>query len=142
MPFHNAESANPAARPPADVKGLGGAKAGASARRATDPARGGDLTATRICFDRRGRAQKHEPIALELPRLDTAADTVTAASTIVAAVAAGELAPSEAAHIAKALDIYARALATHQFHERLTHLHPGPPPPRAPPHPPPYPHPQ
>src|SRR5258708_19746397 len=97
--------------------------------------RGGVLTASRFCFERRVPARKHEPIALELPRLDTAADTVTAASTIVAAVAAGELAPSEAPDIAKAVDIYVRPLPPHQFQDRLPNLAPSPPPPRTPPTP-------
>jgi hypothetical protein len=93
---------------------------------AIDLAKGGDLAALRMCMDRLVPARKHEPVAFELPRLDTAADTVTAASTIVAAVAAGELAPSEAADIAKAVDIYVRALATQQFEERLAKLERGP----------------
>jgi hypothetical protein len=104
----------------------------ALARKAIDLAKGGDLTALRMCMDRLVPARKHEPIALDLPRLDTAADTVTAASTIVAAVAAGELAPSEAADIAKAVDIYVRALATQQFEERLAKLERGPAPASAP----------
>ena len=139
MTFHKGESGNPAGRPrgslnrtTALMQSLLEANAEAIARKAIDLATGGDLTAIRICFDRLVPARKHEPIALELPRLDTAADTVTAASTIVAAVAAGELAPSEAADIAKAVDIYVRALATQQFEERLAKLERGPAPASAP----------
>ncbi|TMK17200.1 MAG: hypothetical protein E6G75_09815 [Alphaproteobacteria bacterium] len=139
MTFHKGESGNPAGRPRGSLnrttvlmQSLLEANAEAIARKAIDLATGGDLTAIRICFDRLVPARKHEPIALELPRLDTAADTVTAASTIVAAVAAGELAPSEAADIAKAVDIYVRALATQQFEERLAKLERGPAPASAP----------
>ena len=38
----------------------------------------------------------------------------------------GELAPSEAADIAKAVDIYVRALATQEFEERLAKLENNP----------------
>ena len=97
----------------------------ALARKAIDLAKGGDLAALRMCMDRLMPARKHEPVAVDLPRLDTAADTVTAARTIVAAVAAGELTPSEAADIAKVVDIYVRALATQGFEERLVKLERG-----------------
>jgi hypothetical protein len=132
MQFQKGESGNPAGRPRGSLnrttvlmQSLLEANAEAIARKTIDLATGGDLTAIRICFDRLVPARKHEPIALDLPRLDTAADTVTAASTIVAAVAAGELAPSEAADIAKAVDIYVRALATQEFEERLAKLERG-----------------
>ena len=103
MTFHKGESGNPAGRQRGSrnrttilMQSLLEADGEALARKAIDLAKGGDLAALRMCMDRLVPARKHEPIAVDLPRLDTAADTVTAASTIVAAVAAGELAPSEA----------------------------------------------
>jgi hypothetical protein len=132
MTFHKGESGNPAGRQRGSrnrttilMQSLLEADGEALARKAIDLAKGGDLAALRMCMDRLVPARKHEPIAVDLPRLDTAADTVTAASTIVAAVAAGELAPSEAADIAKVVDIYVRALATQAFEERLVKLERG-----------------
>jgi len=132
MQFQKGESGNPAGRPRGArnrttmlLQNLLEADGEALARKAIDLAKGGDLAALRMCMDRLVPARKHEPIAVYVPRLDTAADTVTAASTIVAAVAAGELAPSEAADIAKAVDIYVRALATQAFEERLVKLERG-----------------
>jgi hypothetical protein len=133
MTFYKGESGNPAGLPRGSrnrttvlMQSLLEANAEAIARKAIDLATGGDLAAIRICFDRLVPARKDDAVALELPPLKSAADTVTAASTIVAAVAAGELAPSEAADIAKAVDIYVRALATQQFEERLAKLERGP----------------
>jgi hypothetical protein len=133
MTFQKGESGNPAGRQRGSrnrttilMQSLLEADGEALARKAIDLAKGGDLAALRMCMDRLVPARKHEPIAVDLPRLDTAADTVTAASTIVAAVAAGELAPSEAADIAKVVDIYVRALATQGFEERLAKLERGP----------------
>ena len=136
MTFHKGESGNPAGRRRGSrnrttilMQSLLEADGEALARKAIDLAKGGDLAALRMCMDRLVPARKHEPIAVDLPRLDTAADTVTAASTIVAAVAAGELAPAEGADIAKVVDIYVRALATQEFEERLAKLENDPAPP-------------
>jgi hypothetical protein len=133
MQFQKGESGNPAGRPRGArnrttilLQKLLEDDGEALARKAIDLAKGGDLAALRMCMDRLMPARKHEPVAFELPQLDTAADTVTAAATIVAAVAAGELTPSEAADIAKVVDIYVRALATQGFEERLAKLEGSP----------------
>ena len=129
MQFQKGESGNPAGRPRGArnrttilLQNLLEDDGEALARKAIDLAKGGDLAALRMCMDRLMPARKHEPVAVDLPRLDTAADTVTAARTIVAAVAAGELTPSEAAELAKVIDVYVRAIATNAFDERLTKL--------------------
>jgi hypothetical protein len=89
-------------------------------------AKDGDIAAIRICMERLAPARRTEPVVLDLPPLGTAADTVDAAATIVAAAAAGELTPSEAADLANVVDIYVRALATHGFEERLAKLERSP----------------
>jgi Family of unknown function (DUF5681) len=129
MQFQKGESGNPAGRPRGArnrttilLQNLLAADAEAIARKAIDLAKAGDIAAIRMCMDRLAPARKDEPVVLELPPLDTAADTVSAAATIVAAVAAGELAPSEAADLAKVIDIYVRALETKGFEERLAKL--------------------
>src|SRR5262249_28504572 len=141
MTFHKGESGNPAGRRRGSrnrttilMQSLLEADAEALAGRGLDLAKGGDVAALRMGMAGLVPARKHEPVDFDLPRLNTAADTVTAASTIVAAVAAGELAPSEAADIAKAVDIYVRALAPQGFEERLAKLERSPAPASRPAH--------
>ena|SRR5262245_17830371 len=51
----------------------------------------GDRAAIRLCMERLVLVIKHQPIAVELPTIEKPADSVEAAATIAAAVAAGEL---------------------------------------------------
>src|SRR5215813_13824911 len=125
MPFQKGESGNPAGRPRRSrnratllMEGLLADDAEAIGRKAIEMAKQGDMAAIRLCMDRLSPPRKDEPVAFELPPLDKPADSVAAAATIVAAVAAGE----EAAELAKVIDVYVRAIETKGFDERLTKL--------------------
>ena len=129
MPFEKGESGNPAGRPRGSrnratllMESLLADDAEAIGRKAIEMAKQGDMAAIRLCMDRLAPAPKGEPVAFELPPLEKPADSVAAAAEIVAAVAAGELTPSEAADLAKVVDVYVRAIATKAFDERLTKL--------------------
>jgi hypothetical protein len=129
MPFQKGESGNPAGRPRGSrnratllMESLLADDAEAIGRKAIEMAKQGDMPAIRLCMDRLAPARKGEPVAFDLPPLDKPADSVAAAATIVAAVAAGELTPSEAADLAKVIDVYVRAIETKAFDERLTKL--------------------
>ena len=129
MPYEKGECGNPAGRPLGSrnratllMESLMADDAEAIGRKAIEMAKQGDMAAVRLCMDRLAPARKGEPVAFELPPLDKPADSVAAAAEIVAAVAAGELTPSEAADLAKVIDVYVRAVATKAFDERLTKL--------------------
>jgi Family of unknown function (DUF5681) len=129
MAFQKGESGNPAGRPRGSrnratllMESLLADDAEAIGRKAIEMAKQGDMAAIRLCMDRLSPPRKGEPVAFELPPLDKPADSVVAAATIVAAVAAGELTPSEGADLAKVIDVYVRAIETKAFDERLTKI--------------------
>jgi hypothetical protein len=129
MPFEKGESGNPAGRPRGSrnrtallMENLLSYEAEAIGRKAVEMAIKGDMAAIRLCMDRLAPPRKEEPIAFELPPLEKPADSVAAAATLVAAVAEGELTPSEAAQLAKVIEFYVRAIETKVFDERLASL--------------------
>ena len=83
------------------------------------------MAAIRVCMERLVPPIKHQPVAVELPPIEKAADSVEAVASIAAAVAAGDLTAAEAAELAKVVDVYVRALATKGFDERLSALENG-----------------
>jgi hypothetical protein len=129
MPFEKGESGNPAGRPRGSrnrtallMENLLSYEAEAIGRKAVEMAIKGDMAAIRLCMDRLAPARKEEPIAFALPPLEKPADSVAATATLVAAVAEGELTPSEAAQLAKVIEVHVRAIETKVFDERLASL--------------------
>lgn len=85
-------------------------------------ARNGDMTAARLVLDRIAPARRDNPVRFELPEIGTAAEAAKAMGALVAAVAAGELTPSEAEQVAKIVDAYVRSLEANDFEARLQAL--------------------
>jgi hypothetical protein len=129
MRFHKGESGNPAGRPRGALnratvvaQELLAARVERIANKLIELAEGGDMRAIRVCMDRLLPAIKDQPIAVELPPVEKPADSVEAAAAIAAAVAAGELTATEAAKLAKVVEVYVRALDSKGFDERLGKL--------------------
>ncbi len=132
MQFQKGQSGNPSGRPRGALnratvlaQELLAARVESIAEKLIELAERGDMRAIRVCMDRLMPVIKHQPIAVELPPIEKAADSVAAAARIAAAVAAGELTATEAAELAKVVEVYVGALATRGFDERLTKLEKG-----------------
>jgi Family of unknown function (DUF5681) len=129
MPFEPGQSGNPAGRPPGArskrsmlVESTFADEAEAVARQAIEQAKAGDMAAIRMIVDRLAPARRDRPIDFALPPLITARDSVTALAAVAAALANGELTPSEATALCKLIDSQLRALEATTFEERLTKL--------------------
>jgi len=85
-------------------------------------AKDGNGPALRLCIERLAPARKDRPVWFDLPEMNEAKDAVNASAAIVAAVAAGDLTPSEASELSKVVDSYARTLQAVEFEERISKL--------------------
>jgi Family of unknown function (DUF5681) len=132
MQFQKGQSGNPAGRPRGSLnratvlaQELLSARVESIAGKLIELAERGDMRAIRVCMDRLAPVIKHQPIAVELPPIEKPADSVEAVASIAAAVAAGELTATEAAQLAKVVDVYVRALDSKGFDQRLSKLEKG-----------------
>ena len=129
MRFQKGESGNPTGRPRGVLnhatllaQELLAARVESIAGKLIELAEGGDMRAIRVRMERLMPVIKDQPIAVELPPIEKPADSVEAAAAIAAAVAAGELTATEAAKLAKVVEVYVRALDSKGFDERLGKL--------------------
>jgi len=127
--FPPGHSGNPNGRPPGSrnkttlaIDALLDGEGEALTRKAIELAKAGDLVALRLCLDRVCPPRKDRPVTFAMPTLETAADVKRAASAMVAAVADGELTPSEASELSRLIDSFTRLLEATEFEERLTKL--------------------
>ena len=129
MTFKPGQSGNPNGRPKGArnratvaAEQLLDGEADTLTRKAIELAKQGDTTALRFCLDRIVPARKDRPVCFELPTMYESKDAVKASAAIVAAVASGDLTPSEASELSKVVDSYARTLQAAEFEERILKL--------------------
>lgn len=91
-------------------------------RKAVELALDGDTTALRLCLERIAPPRKDTPVNFPLPAMTSAADAATAAGSVLAAVADGELTPLEGAHIMALVEGYRKTLETSELEARLIAL--------------------
>ena len=129
MAFQKGQSGNPQGKPKGTrhrvtmaAETLLEGEAEAITRKAIELAKAGDGPALRLCMDRIFPARKDRPVRFKLPTLEKVGDAVGANAALVAAVAGGELSPSEAAELAKVIEGYTRAIEATDIQDRLTKL--------------------
>ena len=97
-------------------------EADAIVRKAIEKAKEGDGTALRMCLERIVPPRKDRPVSFSLPPIKTAADALTATGALVAAVAGGDITPSEAAELSKLVEGFVKALEATDLAERIGRL--------------------
>jgi hypothetical protein len=100
-------------------------EAGALTRKAVEMALAGDTTALRLCLERIAPPRRDAPVQFTLPRMETARDAARAAGAVLEAVAAGELTPTEGAHLMALVERYRRTLETTELEARVAALEHG-----------------
>jgi hypothetical protein len=128
-PFEPGESGNPNGRPKGArnratvlAEAMLDGEAEAITRKLIEKATEGDTTALRLCLERLLPTRRDRPVTFDLPKIETAADAVKASSSVLAACAAGDLSPGDAAEIMKLISSHTRVLETNELEARLAAL--------------------
>jgi len=123
------QSGNPAGRPRGTrnratllAEALLDGEVDAIVRRVIDGALAGDPVCLRLALERLVPPAKDRPIQLELPRLASAADAVTAVAAVTASVADGAITPAEGVALAGLVEIHRKTLETAALVARIEAL--------------------
>jgi len=127
--FQPGKSGNPAGKPKGArnkttlaIEALLEGDAEAIAHKAIEMAKGGDATAIRMCLDRLAPPRKDAAVCFSLPPIKTIADTVEASSSLLAAIADGDVTPDEGGRIMSLLTSHKVLVETGEFERRLEAL--------------------
>jgi hypothetical protein len=128
-PFKPGQSGNPAGKPKGArnrttlaAEALLGGEAEALTRACIERAKAGDSTALRIVMERICAPVRERSVMFELAPMTTASDLPGALGGILAAVAAGELSPSEGQALCAMLGAHREALETVALADRIGEL--------------------
>ncbi|GAC1550121.1 MAG: hypothetical protein NVS2B5_05780 [Beijerinckiaceae bacterium] len=128
-PFKQGQSGNPAGKPVGArhkatlaAEALLDGEAETITRKAIEMAKGGDMTAMRLCLERIVSPRRDRPVSFILPKLDAPADVVAGAAAIAQAVSEGEITPAEAADLSKVVASVGHAIELTEIEGRLRKL--------------------
>lgn len=128
-PFPKGRSGNPTGRPPGArnaatiiAEQLLDGEAIEIIRKVITKAKQGDVTCLRLCLDRLVPPRRDRPVYFAIPALNSADDASRAMAAITAAVACGELTPTEAAELSDVIANYVRAVEVAEIERRLLAL--------------------
>lgn len=91
-------------------------------RKVIDLALTGDITCLRLCLERLAPPRKDSPVTIRLPRIERAADAVSAMSMVIGAVGDGEVTLTEGAALAGIVETHRRVLETADLAARIEAL--------------------
>lgn len=127
--FQPGQSGNPAGKPKGArhvttrlAEALLDGEAEEITRKAIEMAKAGDGAALRMCLERLVPPRKDTPVSFELPPIENVADAKHASTAVLAAVASGDLTPSEGDSMMKLLVSHKLIVEATDFEERLAAL--------------------
>lgn len=91
-------------------------------RKAVELAKGGDVAALRLCFERLLPPRRDRPVSFDLPAITSAGDAAAAMAGVVEGVASGAITPTEGQAVAGLLETFVKTLETADFEQRLARL--------------------
>jgi hypothetical protein len=98
------------------------ASAEAVVRAVVEKAKAGDMTAARIILVRLIPPRRGRPVPLDLPTVRVAGELLAAQSTLIQALAEGEVTAEEAAAVSSVLEAHRKLVETEELATRLQRL--------------------
>jgi Family of unknown function (DUF5681) len=129
MAFKPGRSGNPSGKPRGTrnkttlaIEVLLDGEAQAITRKAIEMAKAGDGTAMRLVMERLIAPRRDRAVPFALAKVQSPADALGAAISVLEAVAAGKLTPSEAADLSKIIDSFVRVAEAADLAQRIKRL--------------------
>jgi hypothetical protein len=129
MAFKPGKSGNPSGKPKGTrnkttlaIEHLLDGEAQAITRKAIEMAKAGDGTAMRLVMERLIAPRRDRAVPFALAKVQSSTDALAAAASVLEAVAAGKLTPSEAAELSKIIDSFVRIAEAADLTQRIKRL--------------------